>query len=86
VTGSQACRWTAGEGLDPNQYCLSTVLDGEVVNAAGINPGLANNLEAGAFDGGYLITASSFDEARELSRELRSGSLPTPVELERVDD
>ena len=86
VSGQQACHWEEGDEPDPNQYCLYTVLDGDVVSGAGMIPGFANALESGSFDGGYVVTVSSFDEAREMSSALRTGSLPTELELERVEE
>ncbi|WP_336326144.1 hypothetical protein [Halovenus sp. HT40] len=86
VTGQQACKWEDGDEPDSNQYCLCTVLDGDVVSGAGMVPEFANVLESGSFDGGYVVTASSFEQAREMSSALRTGSLPTEVDLERVEE
>lgn len=86
VTGQQACHWEGGDEPDPNQYCLYTVLDGDVVSGAGMVSEFANVLESGSFDGGYVVTASSFEQAQEMSSVLRTGSLPTEVALERVEE
>lgn len=84
--GSQACRWEEGAEPAPDQYCLYTMNDDKVVSAAGLNAEFARALEAGTFDGGYIITASSTEEAQEISTALRGGTLPTDVDIERLDE
>ncbi|MXR52590.1 preprotein translocase subunit SecD [Halovenus sp. WSH3] len=82
VRGPQQCRWEEGEEPDPNQYCLYTVVDGNITSAAGLNPDLANTLESGNFDGGYVITTNSMEEARQLEVDLRAGALPSELRIE----
>jgi preprotein translocase subunit SecD len=85
VSGPQQCRWEEGQDPSPDQYCLYTVVDGNITSAAGLNRGLANDLEAGSFDESYVITTSSFEEARSLEVDLRAGALPTELQIESSD-
>jgi preprotein translocase subunit SecD len=83
VTGPQACRYEEGEEPDPNQYCLYTVVNGNITSGSGLTPGFADTLEAGGWDGGYAIqTPGSFQEAQDLEIDLRAGSLPTELSIE----
>lgn len=86
INGPQACRYEEGEEPDPNQYCLYTVVNGNITSGSGITPGFADTLEAGGWDGGYAIqTPGSFQEAQELEVDLRAGSLPTELSIESSD-
>ena len=83
VTGPQACRYEEGTEPDSNQYCLYTVVNGNITSGSGLTQGFADQLEAGGFDGGYAIqTPGSFEEAQELEVDLKSGSLPTELSIE----
>jgi preprotein translocase subunit SecD len=82
ASGAQRCTWQEGEQPDPNEYCLFTVVDGNITSGAGIVQRFANQLESGSFDGSYRITTSSFEEAQRLEVDLRAGSLPTTLSIE----
>jgi preprotein translocase subunit SecD len=66
-------------------YCLVTVLDGEPVYAAGMGPGLAQDIDSGVFveDRSFIITAGNFSQARELQINLQAGALPAPLAVDQ---
>ena len=70
---------------DPSQegqnYCLLTVVDGEVVEAHSVAPRLANNMESGewASSGNFQMITSTQQEAQALSVNLRAGELRAPL-------
>ena len=68
---------------DPGR-CLLTVLDGEVVFAAGVAPNLATAFESGSFDQdpSYRTTTTSFEDARELEINMRTGALRTNLDID----
>ena len=85
--------FTSGEGISNCQfrtsgnepdYCLLTVLDGEVVYSASMGPTLANSIESGEFvrAPSFYIEADSMAEARQLQVNLRAGSLPTSLDFQ----
>ncbi len=74
----------------PNQHCLYTVLDGEIVHGAAMGD-LADSLDPGgtgdysewiAGGASFTINTGNFDEARQLAIDLQSGSLPTEFSIE----
>ena len=80
--GQQCPGLDEGEQPNPDQYCLITVVDGNITSGAGLTAQFASNLETGNFDGGYRITTGSMEEARALEVDLRAGSLPTTLSIE----
>lgn len=64
--------------------CLLTVLDGEVVFAAGVNSNLAQSFDDGSFAErpDYRTTASSLEEARQLEINMREGALRTTLDID----
>jgi len=82
ATGRQSCRYR--ESPEDPGYCLYTVVDGEVVYAAGLDPGLAENIESGEFLKGpsFIMQTRSTDEAQRLQVNLRAGALPTRLAVE----
>ena len=64
--------------------CLLTVRDGEVVFAAGVNPGLSESFRSGQFeeDPVYRSVANEFEQVRELEINLKTGALPTELDIE----
>ncbi len=66
-----------------NQYCLFTVVDGEYVYGSSLAPGLASTIESGTFPDNpqFIMQTGSFEEAQQLEVNLRSGELPTEVEI-----
>jgi len=82
ATGSQSCRYRESPS-DPG-YCLYTVVDGEVVYAAGLAPSLAEDMESGQFQKAptFIMQTRSLDEAQRLQVNLRAGALPTRLAVE----
>jgi preprotein translocase subunit SecD len=68
---------------DPGR-CLLTVLDGDVVFAAGIAPNLATSFESGGFDETptYRTTTTSYEDARDLEINMKTGALRTELDIE----
>ncbi|PCR92441.1 preprotein translocase subunit SecD [Natrinema ejinorense] len=85
-----------GETIDFNhdgeQYCLLTVVDGEVIDAHSMGdggpgqpgPGLATSMRNGewANDPTFQMGAPDQERAQSLSLNLRAGSLPAPLDME----
>jgi preprotein translocase subunit SecD len=87
--GGTRCNYVQEQPLEENIQedpgrCLLTVLDGEVVFAAGIAPGLASSFSDGSFDErpNYRTTTTSFEDARELEINMRAGALRTNLDIE----
>jgi preprotein translocase subunit SecD len=75
------CRYeTRPQNTEP---CLLLVVDGEVVNAFGMDGGLANSMRSGewAQDPRFRLTTQDYSEAREVAINLRAGELPTRLDL-----
>ncbi|MFB6137573.1 MAG: preprotein translocase subunit SecD [Halobacteriaceae archaeon] len=81
-TGQQGICYYQQRPDDPG-YCIMTELDGEVVHAAGLAPGLAQTIQSGAFvqNPRFHITAANMSQARELQISLQAGALPAPLEM-----
>lgn len=69
-------------------HCLYTVSDGEVVYAAQMSRGLAQEFENGGFAANpqFVITAENTSEARNLALALRAGALPAPLDFDALPD
>ena len=87
--GGTRCSYELERSLEENMdddpgRCLLTVLDGEVVFAAGVAPNLASSFESGAFDEdpSYRTTTTSFEDARELEINMRTGALRTTLDID----
>ena len=87
--GGTRCSYDLERPLEENMEsdpgrCLLTVLDGEVVFAAGVAPNLATAFESGSFDEdpSYRTTTTSFEDARELEINMRTGALRTTLDIE----
>ena len=65
----------------PDQYCLYTVVDDEIVHGAAMG-NLAETLEAGNFDGQFRINTQGFADAQELEVNLQSGALPSEFAIQ----
>ena len=82
--GVSACEWDArAPRPDDPGYCLLTVVDGEVVYAAGLGPSLADSIRDGSFEDrpSFQMETTEFEEARTLSLNLRAGALPAELDL-----
>ena len=87
--GGTRCTYDLERSLEENinadpGRCLLTVLDGEVVFAAGVAPDLASSFESGAFDEdpSYRTTTTTFEDARDLEINMRTGALRTELDIE----
>ncbi len=88
-SGGTQCAYDLERSLEENMgdnpgRCLLTVLDGDVVFAAGIASDLASSFESGAFDEDprYRTTTTSLEDARELEINMRAGALRTELDIE----
>ena len=79
--GGTRCTYQA----DPNstEPCLLLVVDGEVTNAFGMSPGLANSLRSGEWAGNpvFQLQTTNVTEAQEVSINLRAGALPARLDF-----
>jgi preprotein translocase subunit SecD len=87
--GGTQCSYDLDRPLEENMNdnpgrCLLTVLDGEVVFAAGVAPDLATSFASGSFDEdpSYRTTTTSFEDARDLEINMRTGALRTTLAIE----
>jgi preprotein translocase subunit SecD len=80
--GVSACRYR--ESPDQPGYCIYTRLNGETVFAAGMSPGLAEQIRSGEFGArpAFTLQTGNFSRAQELKVALESGALPAPVAVE----
>ena len=78
--GSQCTYEENPESTDP---CLLLVVDDEVVNSFGMNPGLADSMRSGSWadNPNFILTTTSFDEAQRISINLRAGALPAELDV-----
>ena len=63
--------------------CLLLVVDGEVVNSFGMDPGLADSMAGGSWadTGNFRLTTGEFTEAQTISLNLRAGALPADLDI-----
>ncbi|MCU4740652.1 preprotein translocase subunit SecD [Natronoglomus mannanivorans] len=71
-------------GAEGQNYCLLTVVDGEVVDSHSMGGDLAQNMRSGdwANDPRFIMGAPNQQEAQSLSINLRAGSLRAPLDFE----
>ena len=83
--GGTSCRWDARQERpeDPG-HCLVTVVDGEVIYAAGVSSGLADDFRTSDFvrSPDFIMETTEFSDAQELSINLRSGALPAELNIQ----
>ncbi len=79
--GGTRCTYQA----DPSstEPCLLLVVNGEVTNAFGMSPGLADSLRTGewAEDPVFQLQTTNVSEAQEVSINLRAGALPARLDF-----
>ncbi|GGL47773.1 preprotein translocase subunit SecD [Halocalculus aciditolerans] len=82
--GDPACTFGVGNDTD---YCLLTVLDGNVVYSASVDEDLGRSFANGDFvkNPEFIITANNMSEARQLQINLRAGALPATLDLDQGD-
>ncbi|WP_255170508.1 preprotein translocase subunit SecD [Natrononativus amylolyticus] len=71
--------------MEGQNYCLLTVVDGEVVDAHSMGADLAQTMGSGqwADDPTFIMGAPSQQEAQSLSINLQAGSLRAPLDFDR---
>jgi len=74
---------TQHDGPLEGQHCLYTVVDGEYVYGASMSPDLAQTINSGDFVNRpqFRMQTGTFDQAQQLEVNLRSGELPTEIEV-----
>ncbi|MFB6189464.1 MAG: preprotein translocase subunit SecD, partial [Halapricum sp.] len=72
-----------GTGSPGSSWCLLTTLDGKLVRANSMGPGLARDMQDGSWakTQSFTIGAPTFKSAQELKISLQVGSLPTKLDL-----
>ncbi len=83
--GGARCRYDEeNDRLDENSDpCLLLVVDGEVVNAFGMESSLAESMASGTWadTGNFRLTTTSFEDAQQVSINLRAGALPAELDI-----
>lgn len=71
----------------PGEYCIMTVVDGEVVWSGNLAQGLADSFVDGTFleSPRYRMTTTEMADAQELRLHLLAGELPAELDLERAN-
>lgn len=71
---------------DTEDSCLLVVRDGQVINSFGMRPELAQSMLDGSWadspNPAIQLTLTNFDEARQVSIDLRAGALPAALDVE----
>ncbi|WP_254527966.1 preprotein translocase subunit SecD [Natrinema gelatinilyticum] len=86
--GVGMCSLRGGDSIsfdhEGEQYCLLTVVDGEVVDAHSMGPNLASSMQSGSWadDPSFFMGAQTQQDAQSLSVNLRAGSLRAPLDFE----
>ena len=85
------CNYDAETDDDPspNQHCLLTVVDGEIVYGASmgdladsIDPGQSGDYSGFLANPAFQLNTNSYEEAQRLSINLQAGSLPTELRIQ----
>ncbi len=79
-----ACQYGSDEA-DGSNYCLLTMVDGEVVDAHSLAPNLADSMDRGewAGSGNLRMVTPTQQDAQTLSINLRAGELRAPLDFDR---
>ena len=83
-TQADRCGYNAETGeIENANPCLLLVVDGEVVNSFGMDPGLADSMAGGSWadTGNFRLTTGEFSEAQTISLNLRAGALPANLDI-----
>ncbi|MDS0299858.1 preprotein translocase subunit SecD [Halogeometricum sp. S1BR25-6] len=83
--GGTSC--TYDQNPNSTQPCLLLVVDGEVVNAFGMDGGLASSMRSGEWANSpeFVLTARNTSEAQQVAINLRAGALPAELDLSGQD-
>ena len=79
--GGTRCTYQADP--DSTEPCLLLVVNGEVTNAFGMSPGLADSLRSGEWAGNpvFQLQTTNVTEAQDVSINLRAGALPARLDF-----
>ena len=79
--GGTRCTYQADR--TSTEPCLLLVVNGEVTNAFGMSPGLADSLRTGEWAGNpvFQLQTTNVSEAQEVSINLRAGALPAQLDF-----
>jgi preprotein translocase subunit SecD len=80
--GGTECRYR--ESPNSTEPCILLVQDGQVLNAFGVDSGLAQPMRNGewADDPQFRLTTGNLSTAQEVAINLRAGALPTELDLD----
>jgi len=80
-----SCNYDASDAEGSN-YCLLTMVDGEVIDAHGINPDLAQSMDTGDWSssGNFRMMTPSQEEAQTLAINLQAGELRAPLNFDEA--
>ena len=83
LTNTQQCGYDE-EGSEGSNYCLLTVVDGEVVDAHSMGPDLADSMLAGQWqqDPSFRMITPTGEDARSLAVNLQAGELRAPLDFD----
>lgn len=84
--GGTTCTWEdIDDRPDDPGRCLLTVVDGEVIYAAGVQGGLADNFRTSDFEQNprFDMHTTEFEDAQSLAIDLRAGALPAELDIDR---
>jgi len=85
TTGVERCNFDAEtDEPSPSEYCLYTVVDGNITSGVGMGADLAQTINNGDFtiDPSFRINMRTIDEAEGVEVDLRAGALPTELQVE----
>ncbi|WP_416840308.1 preprotein translocase subunit SecD [Haloferax sp. DFSO52] len=85
--GGTRCTYMDEDGRDTTDACLLLVVNGEVVNAFGMSPGLADGMRSGEWADApsFQLQTRNTTEAQEIAINLRAGALPAKLDLSGED-
>ncbi len=83
TTGAGQCDF-GNPSFDGDNYCLLTMVDGEVVDSHSMSPDLGASMDAGTWaqDPQFQMLTPTQQDAQELSINLRSGALAAPLDFQ----
>lgn len=85
--GGSRCTYMEEGGKNSTEPCLLLVVNGEVVNAFGMQASLADSMRSGewAQAPGFQLSTRNISEAQEIAINLRAGALPAKLDLSGED-
>ncbi|WP_411964576.1 preprotein translocase subunit SecD [Haloferax sp. YSMS24] len=85
--GGTRCTYMDEGGQETTDACLLLVVNGDVVNAFGMSPGLADGMRSGEWAAApsFQLQTLNTSEAQEIAINLRAGALPAKLDLSGQD-